>query len=236
MRISIADISADFPETRIAFVVAENLRLGVERPGTLDTAISEAVALTRKTCEGMELASIPEIQDWRRAYKGFGIKKTSYRSSVERLVKNVLAGREVPRINNLVDAYNLVSLQYIVPIGADDLAKLTGAICFRRAMESDRFYALGGDGETNDPPKPDEVVYADADKVLCRRWNWYQDARSPVTLETQRAILTVQGQAHADVQSAATALCEALQVYCGAETQSVLLSASSPEAEFTPRL
>ena len=32
--------------------------------------------------------------------------------------------------------------------------------------------------DPNDPPKPGEVVYADAAKVLCRRWNWRQDART----------------------------------------------------------
>ena len=234
MRVSIAEIVADFLETQIAFVLAENLRLTVERPDALDTAISDAVALTRKACGGVELASIPEIQDWRRAYKGFGIKKTSYRSSVERLVKNVLAGREIPRINNLVDAYNLVSLQYIVPVGADDLDKVVSPISFRRAREGDRFFALGSDGKTDDPPKPGEVVYADAGKILCRRWNWYQDARSPVTLETQRAVLTVQGQANADVRTATSTLCEALAIYCGAETHSVLLSANLPEAAFGP--
>ena len=32
--------------------------------------------------------------------------------------------------------------------------------------------------DPNDPPKEGEVVYADARHVLCRRWNWRQDART----------------------------------------------------------
>ena len=58
----------------------------------------------------MELSSIPGVAAWRSAYKGFGIKSTSYRSSVERLVKRVLAGDALPRINAFVDLYNALSL------------------------------------------------------------------------------------------------------------------------------
>ena len=45
--------------------------------------------------------------------------------------------------------------------------------------------------DPNDPPKVGEVVYADARHVLCRRWNWRQDARSAVSTQTRRVALTV---------------------------------------------
>ncbi len=229
MRCSIAEIAEAFPETRIAFVLAEDLSLTPERPAALDAAIAEAEARCRERYAGQELASIPEIQDWRQAYKGFGVKKTSYRSSVERLVKNVLADRTLPRINSLVDSYNLISLAHLVPVGADDLAKVAGGVSFRPSRPDDSFIALGRDDAGDDPPKPGEIVYADEEKVLCRRWNWYQDARSPVTLTTTRAIVTVQAQATADVEAAATALCEALAQHCGAQARFALADAASPQ-------
>jgi len=68
MRCSIAEIAGDFPETRIAFVLAEDLSLTVDRPAGLDAAIGEAEARCRERYAGRELASIPEIQDWRSAY------------------------------------------------------------------------------------------------------------------------------------------------------------------------
>ena len=67
------------------------------------------------------MSQIPGIAAWRAAYKGFGIKQTRYRSSVERLVKNVLAGRPLARVNAFVDLYNAVSLAHVLPLGADDL-------------------------------------------------------------------------------------------------------------------
>ena len=49
-------------------------------------------------------------------------------------------------------------------------------------------------GDEPEAPKAGEVVYADAAHVLCRRWNWRQDARSLITAATARAVVTVQGE------------------------------------------
>src|SRR5690606_28851141 len=129
------------------------------------------------------------------------------RCSVERLVKNILADRSLPEINGFVDAYNAVSLTHVMPLGADDLDRVAGDIAFRFGRAGDTFLDMaGGEGEAagpvEDPPKPGEVVYADAEKVLCRRWNWRQDARSLVTPETRRAVVTVQFNGEGDLQGA----------------------------------
>ena len=228
MQCSVADIADSFPETRIAFVMAADLAITTERPKTLDRAIVETEAAMRRRFGGCELARIPAIQDWRLVYKRFGIKKTSYRSSVERLLKNVLAGRGLPRVNNLVDCYNLVSLAHLVPVGADDLAKLTGPIAFRPARAGDSFVPMGSDPPRQDPPKVDEIVYADGAQVLCRRWNWYQDQRTAVCRQTETALLTVQAQGTADLEAATADLCVQLARYCAARTGFAIASAAAP--------
>ena len=103
-------------------------------------------------------------------------------------MKNVLAGRPLARVNAFVDLYNAVSLEHVLPLGADDLDRVTPPLAFRFAREGDSFVDMA-DAETGEPPeapKPGEVVYADADHVLCRRWNWRQDARSLITPATTR--------------------------------------------------
>ncbi len=131
----------------------------------------------------MELSAIPGVAAWRSAYRAFGIKKTSYRSSVERLIKRVLAGDALPEVNALVDAYNAASVEHGLCLGCDDLDLTSGDLAFRYAREGDTFVDMSAaEGEDpNDPPKAGEVVYADQRHVLCRRWNWRQDARSKVT-------------------------------------------------------
>ena len=162
------------------------------------------------------------------------VKKTSYRSSVERLLKRVQQGAGLPRVNALVDAYNAVSIHYRMPVGADDLAHVVPPIGFRFARHGDTFFAMGDESRTPDPPRAGEVVYADVEKCLCRRWNWYQDARSAISLETTRAVLTVQAiapESSGRVEEAVERLCALLEEACGAETAWAIADRSRSEVE-----
>ena len=227
--LSIAEIADRFPSFRVAAVVAEDLAIPAERPPTLATLIAAREGATRARFGGMELSAIPGIAAWRAAYKGFGIKRTSYRSSVERLVKNVLAGRPLPAINGFVDAYNAVSLTHVLCLGADDLDHVAGDLAFRIARRDDSFVDMGADeGEDpHDPPKEGEVVYADAEKVLCRRWNWRQDARSVITSATRRAVITVQSNGAGDLDAAVADLVELIERFCRARARVAVADAAN---------
>jgi DNA/RNA-binding domain of Phe-tRNA-synthetase-like protein len=232
MRIDISEISPAFPDFRVAIVVADGLAIPPARPAELAALIVERESACRARWQGTELSEIPGIAVWRAAYRAFGIKKTSYRCSVERLVKNVLADRPMPEINAFVDAYNAVSLAHVMPAGADDLAHLAGDIAFRYARSGDTFLDMAGEGgPASDPPKDGEVVYADAEKVLCRRWNWRQDARSLVTPETTRAVVTVQANGTGDLGAAVADLTDLLRRFCGGSVAVAIADKASPVTE-----
>jgi DNA/RNA-binding domain of Phe-tRNA-synthetase-like protein len=228
MDATIADIIEDFPAYRVAVIVTAGMTIPDARPAMLDGLVAAAEAAIRDRYGDTPLSEIPGIRDWRTAYRAFGIKKTSYRCSVERLVKNALAGRPLPRINAFVDAYNAVSLKHVVPAGADDLDRVVGDIAFRYARSDDSFVRLGDETGAEDPPKDGEVVYADSEKVLCRRWNWSQDARSPVTPATTRAVVTVQSLGAVPLEPAAEELAGLLAESCGADITVAILDASGP--------
>jgi DNA/RNA-binding domain of Phe-tRNA-synthetase-like protein len=105
-KLSIEDLVERFPFFRVAFVFAEPLAIAPHR----SVALAEEAAAAEEDCRrrwgGVELSAIPEVAAWRAAYKGFGIKRTSYRSSVERLIKRVIAGQPLPAINALVARVN----------------------------------------------------------------------------------------------------------------------------------
>ena len=225
MRASITEIIGDFPTYRVAFIVASGMAIKHTRPASLEACIADAEAEARSKYGDTPLSEIMGIRDWRQAYRRFGIKKTSYRCSVERLMKNTIAGRALPPINAFVDAYNAVSLRYVLPAGADDLDRIVGDIAFRYARPDDSFVRLGDESERDDPPKIGEVVYADDDKVLCRRWNWSQHAQSPVTEKTTRAIGTVQSLGTMPLEPAVDALTQLLQAVCGASCRTIVLDA-----------
>jgi DNA/RNA-binding domain of Phe-tRNA-synthetase-like protein len=235
MRIDISSLAAAFPDFRVAVVVATGLSIPPVRPPERAALIAEREAACRERWAGTELSAIPGIAVWRAAYRAFGIKKTSYRCSVERLVKNVLAGRPLPAINAFVDAYNAVSLEHVMPAGADDLAHVVGDVAFRYARPGDTFLDIApgeeGQGAVSDPPKTGEVVYADGEKVLCRRWNWRQDARSLVSPVTTRAIVTIQANGAGNLDRALADLGVLLHRFCGGTIRTSVAGATSPIVE-----
>jgi DNA/RNA-binding domain of Phe-tRNA-synthetase-like protein len=231
--VTIEELVASFPAFEAAVVVAEGLSIPQERPAELDALIAEREAACRARWGGTDLSATPGIAAWRSAYKGFGIKKTSYRCSVERLVKNVLADRTLPRINGFVDAYNAVSLAHVLCVGADDVDKTQGPYAFRFSRPDDTFVDMAAqEGEDpHDPPKPGEVVYADTRHVLCRRWNWRQDARSIITPETRRAIVTLQANGEGSAAAAADDLVGLLSRFTGATCRVAIVNAGRPTVE-----
>jgi len=187
LTLNIEALREAFPSYQVAVVAAENLSVAAERGADLDAMIQAAEAYTQKEYDPENLGSMEPISDWRRAYRDFGIKQTKYRASVERLLRSAVKGRGLPQISRPVDAYNLISLKYLAPVGADDLDQISGDLAFRFADGTESFLPLGKADEGEDPPKPGEVIYADGNRVLCRRWNWYQDARSAIQIDTTRA-------------------------------------------------
>ncbi len=228
MKADITSLVAQFPNARIAFLVFRDLAIPAERSLALDAEIAAEEQVTRGKYELDSVGKIPEIQVWRQAYKGFGIKSTSYRSSVERHLRNVLRERDLARINPFVDAYNFMSVKHLLPAGADDLGCVEGDIAFRISREGDSFIPLGGEDGVEDPPKPGEVVYADSGKVLCRRWNWYQDARSAVSSDTKNVVLTVQAGEVGDLDAAARETCAVITRECGGQAAFVVASRDVP--------
>ncbi|WP_018183546.1 B3/B4 domain-containing protein [Kaistia granuli] len=236
MRLDISELVPAFPEFRVSVVLAEDLSTRPVRQSELAELIAAREAESRRAWGRTDLADIPGVAAWRRAYRAFGIKKTSYRSSVERLVKNVLAERPLPVINSFVDAYNAVSLTHVLPLGADDLDRIEGDLAFRYARPGDSFLDMAsgendGCAPVEDPPKDGEVVYADASKVLCRRWNWRQDGRSLVTPQTRRAIVTLQSNGEGKLEDAVADLVDLIGRFSGGRTKVAIADRHAPAVE-----
>ncbi|MGB0682727.1 MAG: B3/4 domain-containing protein [Magnetovibrionaceae bacterium] len=229
--ITIQPLLDRFPNFRVSVVVGVDLVCPSSAPAALDDWIEETVAGALARDGGRALAEIPEIRDWREAYKAFGVKQTRYRCSVERLIKSIAAGKGLARILPLVDLYNAISVRHIVPVGADDLDQVAGNMAFRFAKPGDSFQRLGSAPGEEDPPKEGEVVLADAQKVLCRRWNWSQDRRSALGAATRACVITLQSLGQGDADAAGAELEARLIDLCGGRVDRFSLSANNPIEE-----
>ena len=131
----------------------------------------------------------PVIAQWREAFSQFK-KKKGARASIEALLKRVAQGRTFTPINPLVDLYNSVSLEYGVPCGGEDLAKIAGTMHLGLASGNEEFYPIGA--TKNEPPRTDEIIYYDQTGAVCRSLNWRDGERTMLTEDTTSAILIME--------------------------------------------
>ncbi|RLG40877.1 MAG: hypothetical protein DRO01_03460 [Thermoproteota archaeon] len=123
----------------------------------------------------------PVVRAFRDFFWRIGIDPTKTRPSAEALARRVLAGRGIPRINNVVDAGNGASLELLVPIGLYDLDRVEPPIHLRLAEAGEEFTPIGGSARTLSGGEP---VLADSLGILhlfphrdCRRTMIRPDTR-----------------------------------------------------------
>ncbi len=166
----------------------------------------------------------PRIAAWREAHRTFGNNPNDFPPSLQAVVRRVVKGKELPRINPLVDLYNAISLKYLVPAGGEDLGRCEGDIELTFATGNEEFVELGG--TQNDPPLPGEVIYRDARGVICRRFNWREADRTKFTEETKNALLVLECLSSAtreELERALHELQEHVQRFCGGTSTIALL-------------
>lgn len=232
MKLSIEQAVLDrYPGLNIVAIVVHDVDNATLHPEISELQAQE-IRFVQMLFGEMQISAHPIIQAWRNVYQTFGTA-SRYHSSVEALVTRVVKGKGLSRINTLVDLYNIASLKYLVPVGGEDLTTLKGDMRLCLARGDEPFVALGA--EADDPPEAGEVVYADDEGVLCRRFNWREADRSKLTERTKHAIFCLEGIPPAteiEIKEAAGTLARWIQQWCGGSFECFLLNAQQSDIHF----
>jgi DNA/RNA-binding domain of Phe-tRNA-synthetase-like protein len=180
------------PDYGALLLVAEGLRGGPTDVAS-DAAIAAAEERAQTLLEERPLDEVPQIIEWREAYRSFGVKPRQARSSVEALIRRAAQG--LPRIDRLTDLYNAVSVERLLPIGGEDLAGYEGPPRLLRATGVETFETVASSEPTTEHADPGEVVWRDDRGITCRRWNWRQCVRTRLTAGTVHALFILDGLA-----------------------------------------
>ncbi len=130
----------------------------------------------------------PVVRAYRDYLWSIGIDPTKTRPAGEALLRRALRGR-FPRINAVVDSYNLASAEYRVPISCFDRDALVGRLVIRPAREGERMVDIAGEEvELSE----DMVVLADEEGPVSV--SPYRDSRrTAVREDTERVLLVAHG-------------------------------------------
>lgn len=186
------EVRALRPDYAALLVVAEGLRPGPSDEAS-DALLAAAEDRARKHLGDSRPEELPEVAEWREAFRAFGAKPQRTRPSVEALLRRVDAG--LPRIDRITDAYNAVSIACLLPVGGEDLARYAGPARLVRAAGDEDFDTSADGQPVVEHPEPGEVIWRDDRGVTCRRWNWRQCVRTRITSATTSAMFVLDGLA-----------------------------------------
>jgi DNA/RNA-binding domain of Phe-tRNA-synthetase-like protein len=107
---------------------------------------------------------VPVFRTFRDFFWKIGIDPTKNRPAAEALVRRILAGKPIPRINTVADACNLASIKSEVPLATFDEDKIKDKLTMRFASKEESFLGIGMTKPMN--LNSGEVVISDSDRIV----------------------------------------------------------------------
>ena len=183
------ELGTRFPDLAVLLLQIDNVKIQKK-----DTELERfKLEVTKQVRNEYDLDAVKD-QPTFRAYRDFfwkiGIDPTKIRPAAEALIRRILAGKTLPCINTLVDAYNLASIKSRIALATFDADKLEGDLLMRFAKEGEQFYGIGMDKPL--VLKGGEIVVSDNKKLIAVYP--YRDAdNTKVTQETENIVIVVCG-------------------------------------------
>lgn len=162
-----------------------------------------------------------EIIIYRDAFKNLGVNPNKFMSSIEALTSRIVKGGGFPRINNIVDIVNAMSLKYIIPMGAHDIDKFSDDIELRFSKKGDLFIPFGS--EVSEPVDEGELIYVSDNHVKTRKWIWRQSEEGKIDQASKNIFFPIDGFENGNYEAVIAARDELAQIlkelfYCEIST------------------
>jgi DNA/RNA-binding domain of Phe-tRNA-synthetase-like protein len=129
------------PNNRLG-VLSSDIRYEKENSELWDE-IEQVISKISNSLERVQIAGLPVIKHTREAYLALGKEPARYRCSAEALLRRVVQGKGLYRVNNVVDIINLISLLFHFSIGCYDFDKLSEPVEFDIGEDKESYEAIG---------------------------------------------------------------------------------------------
>lgn len=89
-----------------------------------------------------DVVNIPKLKKSRDAYKKLGIDPSRYRLATESLIRRIVKGNGLYRINDIVDLGNILSIKTLRSVCVVDLDKIKGDIFITQGLNTDVYEGI----------------------------------------------------------------------------------------------
>ena len=197
-------------------IVFRNVTVVDSPPALRARMRSAAQDLRRRFIDVAALRGSSELQAFAQSYRSAGVNPKRQQPGCERLTELAWKRGDLPAINRLVDAYNLVSVRWLLSLGAHDLRAVSLPIRLTIVPGEMTFTPLGTSASGS--VRPGEFAYVDdGGRVICRL-DVIQAEFSKVTAATTAVVVIVEGTSSHDgaaFSAARTELVELIGEFCG---------------------
>jgi arginyl-tRNA synthetase len=183
-----------YPTLSFGIVLAKSVN-NERKTIALEQIFNGMSAQVRNKMKKSELNDMPRITNWENIYKDISGK--TFQTNLEKLLRDVLANREVPFTDNLAKIRDYFMLKWKLPIVCFSLNHIFGDI------------ELTYDGK--------EVIYKDKGSVLTKKWNSEQYKRGNINRETDSTLFIIENLGILEPEKLKTELNEMalmIQKYC----------------------
>jgi DNA/RNA-binding domain of Phe-tRNA-synthetase-like protein len=180
------NVRRDFPELMVLATIIRDLRIVKEDP-LLESLKDEVIREIRSKYDTESLKYVPSVRAYRDFFWKIGIDPTKSRPAAEALIRRILLGNQLPKINTFVDSLNLASVKSGIAIGSFDTNRIIGElVTIRYAVKGESFHGIGMDKPITLCGR--EVVLSD-DAGLIAIYPYRDSERTKITETTQNALL-----------------------------------------------
>ena len=123
-------------------IIAYQMDVNVTKTKEVDDLLENLIKETSSMYQIEEVVNIPKLKKSRDAYKKLGKDPSRYRLATESLIRRIVKGLGLYRINDIVDLGNILSVKTMRSVCVVDSDKIVGDIYVRLGNETDEYYGI----------------------------------------------------------------------------------------------
>jgi len=187
-------------------------------PPAFDDEVAQVTARWNALAQGRPAADVPGVAEVRALFHALDVDPTKLRPSSEALLRRVLQGRGLPRVDPVVDVCNLCSLEHQLPLGLYDRAQVRGAARARLGRAGEAYQGIRKEHVNVDG----RLVLADDHGPFgAPTADSLRTSVTPATTQVLAVVYCPNERADADLSMALESIAERLTRWCGARVLAV---------------